>query len=103
MLEQGYSVAKAAAAINVGKSTTDKWMRQFHGERSGITPKSKPKMPDRLRIRELERRSKRIELEKEIPKSSLDIGLAEQFKIIAQLKQSYALALLRCCAVALLC
>ena len=28
VLDQGYSVAKAAAAMNVGKSTMDKWVRQ---------------------------------------------------------------------------
>ncbi|MFN6972113.1 MAG: IS3 family transposase [Rheinheimera sp.] len=95
VLDQGYSVAKAAAAMNVGKSTMDKWVRQLREERSGITPKATPMTPDQLKIRELEKRIKQIELEKEILKkgySSLDVGLAEQFTIIAQLKQSYAVA-----------
>jgi hypothetical protein len=51
--------------------------------------------PYQLKIRELVKRIKQIELEKEILKKlqrSLDVGLAEQFTIIAQLKQSYTVA-----------
>jgi len=51
VLDQGYSVAKAAAAM-------DKWVRQLREERSGITPKATPMTPDQLKIRELEKRIK---------------------------------------------
>lgn len=37
VLDQGYSVAKAAAAMNVGKSTMDKWVRQLREERVGTS------------------------------------------------------------------
>ena len=39
VLDQGYSVKEAAEAMNVGKSTMDKWVRQLKDERGGITPK----------------------------------------------------------------
>ena len=35
VVDQGYSVAKAAQAMNVGKSTMDKWVRQLREERAG--------------------------------------------------------------------
>lgn len=68
MLDKGYSVSKAAQAMNVGKSTMDKWARQSREERSGMTPKATPMTPDQLKIRELEKRLKQVELEKEILK-----------------------------------
>ena len=35
VVDQGYSVKDAAEAMNVGKSTMDKWVRQLKQERSG--------------------------------------------------------------------
>lgn len=46
----------------------DKWARQSREERSGMTPKATPMTPDQLKIRELEKRLKQVELEKEILK-----------------------------------
>ena len=69
VLNQGHSVAKAAQAMNVGKSTMDKWVRQLRKAHAGVTPKSTPMTPDQLRIRELEKRLKQVELEKEILKN----------------------------------
>lgn len=40
VLDQNYSVTKAAQAMNVGKSTRDKWVRQIREERQGKTPKA---------------------------------------------------------------
>jgi transposase len=34
VVDQGYSVAKAAQAMNVGKSTMDKWVHQLREERA---------------------------------------------------------------------
>ena len=62
VLDQGYSVKEAAEAMNVGKSTMDKWVRQLKDERGGITPKATPMTPDQLKIRELEKKIKRIEM-----------------------------------------
>ncbi|REL31747.1 IS3 family transposase [Thalassotalea euphylliae] len=93
VVDQGYSVREAAEAMSVGKSTMDKWVRQLRNERKGITSKASPMTPEQCKIKELEKKIKRIELEKEILKKgyrSLDVGLDEQFKLIKRLKESYA-------------
>ncbi len=42
VLDQHYSIAAAATAMNVGKSTMDKWVRQFKEERAGKSPIASP-------------------------------------------------------------
>ena len=64
-----FSIA-AAAAMGVGKSTMDKWVRQLKNERNGVTINATPITPDQRKIRELEKRIKRIEMEKEILKKA---------------------------------
>ena len=66
--------------MNVGKSTMDKWVRQLKDERSGITPKVTPMTPDQLKIRELEKKIKRIEMEKEILKKATALLASDSFK-----------------------
>ena len=61
--DQGYSVREAAEAMSVGKSTMDKWVRQLRKERGGEAFQGTPMTPDQLRIRDLERQIKRIEME----------------------------------------
>ncbi|VEJ56861.1 Transposase [Pragia fontium] len=63
VLDQHYTVTAAATAMNVGKSTMDKWVRQLKEERAGKSPKASPMTPEQLRIRELEKRLQRIEME----------------------------------------
>ena len=70
VVDQGYTVKAAAAAMGIGKSTMDKWVRQLKNERNGITNNATPLTPDQRKIRELEKRIKRIEMEKEILKKA---------------------------------
>ena len=42
VVDQNYSVREAAEAMNVGKSTMDKWVRQFKDERKGVNKFSNP-------------------------------------------------------------
>ncbi len=77
VLNQGYSVAKAAQAMNVGKSTMDKWVRQLRKEHAGVTSQATPMTPDQLRIRELEKRLKQVELEKEILKKATALLMSD--------------------------
>ena len=70
VLEQGYSIREAAQAMGVGKSTMDKWVRQLRGERQGISSRATPITSDQLKIRELEKKIKRIEMEKDILKKA---------------------------------
>ncbi len=62
VLDQGYSVKEVAEAMNVSKSTMDKWVRQLKDEHGGITRKAAPMTPNKLKIRELEKKIKWIEM-----------------------------------------
>ena len=46
VIDQHYTVAAAATAMNVGKSTMDKWVRQLNDELQGKTPKASPITPE---------------------------------------------------------
>jgi len=75
--EQGYSVKEASEAMNVGLSTMGKWVRQLKDEQKGLTPTAKPITAEQQKIRELEKRIKRIELEKEILKKATALLMSD--------------------------
>ncbi len=77
VVEQGYSIRQAAEAMNVGKSTMDKWVRQLKNEHQGIVSKASPLTPDQRKIRDLEKRIKRIEMEKEILKKATALLMSD--------------------------
>lgn len=69
--EQGYSIRHAADAVGVGKSTLDKWVRQYRQEKQGLTPDvSKALTPEQQEIQQLKKRIKQLELEKDILKQA---------------------------------
>lgn len=70
VLDHGYTHEEAAKAMNVGYSTIGKWVKQLKEERQGKAPKATPMTPEQLKIRELEKKIERIELEKEILKKA---------------------------------
>ena len=71
VLDQNYSVREAAKAMNVGNSPMYKWVRQLKKERGGEQTQATPMTPEQLRIRELEKRLRDFETEKDILKNSL--------------------------------
>jgi len=75
--EQGYTTKAAATAMNVGKSTMDKWVRQLKSEQKGVVGKAIPLTPDQRKIRELEMRIRRIEMEKEILKKATALLMSD--------------------------
>jgi len=78
VVDQNYSVREAAEVMGVGKSTMDKWVRQLKAERSGgQVGTATPMTPDQRKIRELENRIKRIELEKEILKKATALLMSD--------------------------
>lgn len=77
VVDQGYSVREAAEAMDVGKSTMDKWVRQLRNERQGMTSKASPMTPEQRKIKELEKKIKRIELEKEILKKATALLMSD--------------------------
>jgi transposase len=78
VIDQSYSIREAAEAMGVGKSTMDKWVRQLRVERSGgQVTSATPMSPDQRKIRELENRIERIELEKEILKKATALLMSD--------------------------
>ena len=56
--------------MGVGKSTLDKWVRKLKAERGGTVTTGKPITEEQLRIADLEKQVKRLELEKDILKKA---------------------------------
>ena len=77
VVNQGRSIRDAAEAMGVGKSTMDKWVRQLRQEHNGISPQATPMTPDQIRIRELEKRLRRVEEEKEILKKATALLMSD--------------------------
>jgi len=70
VLDQGYSVREAAEAMNVGKSTIDKWARKLKAERNGTLTTGQPITEEQREIAELKRQVRRLEMEKDILKKA---------------------------------
>ena len=70
VVDQKYTVADAAKAMDVGLSTMTRWVKQLRDERQGKTPKASPIAPEQIEIRELRKKLQRIEMENEILKKA---------------------------------
>ncbi|ASC57147.1 Mobile element protein [Vibrio vulnificus] len=68
---------EAAQAMNVGKSTMDKWVRQLREERQGKTPKASPMTPEQIEIRELKKKLARLEEHNEILKKATTLLMSD--------------------------
>jgi len=78
VVDQNYKIKEAAEAMGIAKSTMDKWVRQLRQERSGGSIGSvTPMTPDQLKIRELEKKIKQIELEKTILKKATALLMSD--------------------------
>ncbi|AOF16306.1 transposase [Yersinia enterocolitica] len=73
VLDQHYTVAAAATAMNVGKSTMDKWVRQLKEERAGKSPMT----PEQIQIRELKKKLQPIEIERDILKKATTLLMSD--------------------------
>ncbi|ELD0417723.1 transposase, partial [Escherichia coli] len=91
VVDQKYTVADAAKAMDVGLSTMTRWVKQLRDERQGKTPKASPKTSEQIEIRELRKELQHIEMEDEILKGyrALDFRLPEQFSIIGKRTAHY--------------
>jgi transposase len=70
VVEKGYTIREAAESMGVGQSTMDKWVKQLRAAPTGKAVKGAPVTPEQQRIRELEKKIKRIEEENEILKKA---------------------------------
>jgi transposase len=82
VIEQNYSMREAASAMNIGKSTMEKWVRQLRSEQNGTATHPTALTPDQQKIRALEKRIKRIELEKEILKKATALLMSDSMNNI---------------------
>jgi len=80
VLEQGYSIREAAEAMNVGKSTVDKWVRDYRRVNSAGAGSGAPVSHEQQRIRELERENRRIKEENEILKKASALLMSDSLK-----------------------
>jgi transposase len=77
VLDQGYSVAQACEAMNVGDGVMRRWVDQLRRERNGQTPLSKALTPEQQRIQELEARLRKVEREKDILKKATALLMSD--------------------------
>ena len=77
VLDQNYSIKEAATAVGVGHSTMDKWVRQLRKEREGITPTQAALTPEHQRIKELEKKLRRVEEHNEILKKATALLMSD--------------------------
>ena len=80
VLDQNYSVREAASAMNIGKSTMDKWVRQLKDERNGGSSLPNALTPDQQKIKELEKKIRQIEEEKEILKKATALLMSDSMR-----------------------
>jgi transposase len=66
--------------MGLGISTVDKWARQLRQERQGNLSSATPLTPDQLKIRELERKLKRLEEDNEILKKASALLMRDSIK-----------------------
>lgn len=77
VVDNGYTHEDAAKSMGVGYSTISKWVKQLKEERKGKQPKATPMTPELLKIRELEKKIERIELEKDILKKATALLMSD--------------------------
>lgn len=77
VVEKGYSVREAAESMGVGISTMDKWAKQLRAAPQGKPLKGAPVTPEQQRIRELEKKIKRIEEENQILKKATALLMSD--------------------------
>ena len=80
VLDHGYTVRAAATAMNVSNSAMDKWVRQLKKERGGVSESPTALTMEQRKIKELENRVKRVELENEILKKATALLASDSLK-----------------------
>ncbi len=80
VIEQGYTINEACEAMGVGETAIRRWVEQLKSEHQGITPSAKALTAEQQRIQELEKRIKRLELEKEILKKATALLMSDEYK-----------------------
>ena len=77
VVDNNYSIREAATAVGVGHSTMDKWVRQLRTERGGVTPTQTAMTPEQQRIKELEKKLRRVEEHNQILKKATALLMSD--------------------------
>ena len=77
VVDHDYSVRDAAHAMNIGKSTMNRWVRQLKSELNGTATHPTALTADQRKIKELEKRIRQIEMEKEILKKATALLMSD--------------------------
>lgn len=81
VIEQGYSIKEACAAMGVGESAMRRWIAQVESERQGTILKgSKALTPDQQKIQELEGKIRRMSRENDILKKATALLMSDSIK-----------------------
>ncbi len=78
VLDQSYSISQASESLGVGPTALRRWVKQLTQERHGFTPKSKALTKEQQQIQTLEKRIKRLELEKKILKKATALLMSDE-------------------------
>ena len=77
VIDNNYSIREAAEAMNVGKSTVDKWVRLLRKERNGEVTQGIPISEERRKILALEREIQQLKMEKDILKKATALLMSD--------------------------
>ena len=80
VVDKNRRIRDVADSLGLGKSTVDKWARQLRQERNGQFSNATPLTPDQLKIRELERKIKRLEGDNAILKKASALLMQDSLK-----------------------
>ncbi len=70
VVNQGYSVAQAASAMQIGLSSMQRWVSQYKQELRDITPLAKALTPEQQRIQVLEAEVKQLRRDNDLLKKA---------------------------------
>jgi transposase len=77
VVDQGYTIKQASESMGVSKTSMENWVRQLKQERQGKTPKGAAMTEEQRKIKELEKRIRQIEMEKEILKKATALLMSD--------------------------
>lgn len=77
VVDKHYTIREAAQAMNVGRSTMERWVAQLRNERQGHTPKASAITPEQRQIKALQKQIRRIEEENEILKKATALLMSD--------------------------
>jgi transposase len=70
VVNQGYGIAQAASAMQVGLSSMQRWVGQYKQELRGVTPQARALTPEQQRIQALEAENRQLKRDNDLLKKA---------------------------------